>query len=150
MSLQPPFGMLSDCWQAERGLSFFRAVFWGLFPSIPKWGDSFLTGFFRKKHLGEPKECCYREFPNAGMAELVDAADSKSVFFTEVGVQVPLPAPTKKAPLRGLFCWYGWGLNPQQGVRGKRFHNGARTCTRAAFINFVPFNTAYLRKSRHI
>ena len=30
------------------------------------------------------------------MAELVDAADSKSVFFTEVWVQVPLPAPKFK------------------------------------------------------
>ena len=42
--------------------------------------------------------------PRAGMAELVDAADSKSVFFTEVGVQVPLPAPFFK---REMFEWCG-------------------------------------------
>ena len=31
----------------------------------------------------------------AGMVELVDASDSKSDVLTDVGVQVPLPAPSK-------------------------------------------------------
>jgi hypothetical protein len=35
-------------------------------------------------------------YPSAGMAELADAADSKSADLRVLGVQLPLPAPTFK------------------------------------------------------
>ena len=43
--------------------------------------------------------------PSAGMAELVDALDSKSSSGNRVGVRFPLPAPSSgmTAPIRGRF-----------------------------------------------
>src|SRR5262249_24703158 len=48
-----------------------------------------------KSHWIEARSASIVRPPNqpAGMAEPVDATDSKSVVLTDVGVQVPLPAP---------------------------------------------------------
>ena len=51
-------------------------------------------------------------FKVAGVAELVDAADSKSAFRKEVWVRVPPPVPQKTTPR------FPDGVNPIEDSRG--------------------------------
>ncbi len=70
----------------------------------------FLLAFFRSVYYNT------QEIKYAGMMELVDVTDSKSVGLTPVWVRVPLPAPKKQPP----GCFFGAGSGARTGRRRSR------------------------------
>lgn len=59
--------------------------------------------------------------PRAGMAESVDAADSKSAALKSVWVRVPLPAPDTRRPReRVAFLLPGWEIR-REAIRSGRW-----------------------------